>query len=86
MGKFNLFTAMLSFGKQPKSAKFEIIKPPLSHTFCMSAWKDFYRNGQCIVLKIDLLLDLQMYCLQACMCAFFSLEILQTEAVKGLRN
>ena len=36
------------------------------------------------VLKVDLLQNHQMYCLEPCMCAFFSLEILQAVAVMGL--
>ena len=38
----------------------------------------------CTVLKVDLLRDHQRYCLQACMCALFSPDILQAVAVKGL--
>ena len=39
---------------------------------------------KCTVLTVDLFYDHQIYCLQACMCAIFSLEILQAGAVKGL--
>ena len=35
-------------------------------------------------IESDLLLDGKLYCLQACVSAFFSPEILQTWAVKGL--
>ena len=41
---------------------------------------------KCTILKADLLWGHQIYCLQACMCALFSPEILQAEAVKGLRE
>ena len=42
--------------------------------------------SKCAVLKLDLLYDHQVCCLQACMCALFSPEILQAVAVKGLIN
>ena len=35
------------------------------------------------ILKVDLIQDHQMYCLQACMCVLYSREILKAEAVKG---
>ena len=38
------------------------------------------------VLKVDLLQDHQLYCLQECMCALFSPETLQDVAVKGLKK
>ena len=38
----------------------------------------------CTLLKVDLLQDSQLYCLEACMCALSSPEILQAVAVKGL--
>ena len=41
---------------------------------------------KCTVLKADLLQNHQVYCLQACMCAIFSPEILQALAVKGLKH
>ena len=40
--------------------------------------------SKCVVSKADLLQGRHMYCLQACMCAHFSPEILQAVAVKGL--
>ena len=67
-----------SLGKRPiKGANFEIIKALKSlpsHEYV----KGFLPKGT--VLKADWLLS----CLQACMCALFSLEILQAGAVKGL--
>ena len=40
--------------------------------------------SKCTVWEIYLLQDHQIYCLQACMCALFSPEILRAGAVKGL--
>ena len=40
--------------------------------------------SKCTVLKVDLLQDHQIYCLEACMCELFSPGILQAVAVKGL--
>ena len=79
----NPFIAMLvapSVGKRPKSAKSETIKAflPISH----EQVKGFL--PKCTVLKVDLLQDHQIYCLEACMCALFSPEISQAGAVKGL--
>ena len=52
--------------------------PPSSHEHV----KRFL--SKCSILKADLLQDHQTYCLQARMCALFSLEILQAVAVKRL--
>ena len=41
---------------------------------------------KCTPLKVDLLQDHQLYCLEACMCALFSPELLQDVAVKGLTS
>ena len=40
---------------------------------------------KCTVLKVDLLKNHQIYCLQACMCAIFIPVILQVQAVMGLK-
>ena len=40
--------------------------------------------SKCTVLKVDLLQDHKIYCLQACMCAPFSPEMSHAAAVKGL--
>ena len=40
--------------------------------------------SKCSVLKVDVLYDRQIYCLEACMCAPFSPEILQAGVEKGL--
>ena len=65
-----------------KSAKLEIIYgfSPHAHEHLKGLLSKF------TVLKVDLSQDHQMYCLQACMCAFFSSEFLQAEAVKGLKR
>ena len=42
--------------------------------------------SKCTVLRLDLLYDHQVCCLQACTCALFSPEMLQVVAVKGLIN
>ena len=39
---------------------------------------------KCTALKVDLLQDYQIHCLQACMCALLSQKILQAGVVKGL--
>ena len=41
---------------------------------------------KCTVLEVDLLQYHHIYCLEACMCAFFSRTILQAVAVKGLNR
>ena len=41
-------------------------------------------QSKCSVLTVDLLQYYQIYCLQTCMYAHFSPEILQAGAVKGL--
>ena len=74
-----------------RSAKFEIIKSsssssllllllllPLSHGHV----KGFL--SKCAVLKVDLLQDHQVYCLEACTGALLSPENLQAGAVNGL--
>ena len=60
-----------------KSAKLQIIKVFQSFVWALS---------KCIGLKVNLLLDHQTYCLQACVCARFSPEILQAGAMKGLKK
>ena len=66
--------------KSNKSAKFETIEaflpPSLEHVKGILS--------KCKVLKVDLLQDRQVYCLEEIMWALFSLEILQAWAVKGL--
>ena len=42
--------------------------------------------SKCTVLKVDLLQDHQIYCLQVCLCTLFSPEIVQAGAVKGLKS
>ena len=61
-----------------RSAKFEIILafPPL--LLSMRILSKF------TVFKADLLQGHQIYCMDACMCALFSPEVLQAGAVKGL--
>ena len=68
-----------------KSTKFEIVKasPPLcvSMSPCERISIKMHRTERTFLLQGD-----QIYCLQACTCALCSPEILQDEAVKGLRG
>ena len=75
-----LSLAMPSFGN--KSAKSETMKAFLS--LSRKHIEGFL--SKCTVLKVDLLQGHQIYCLQACMCALFSLEILHPGTVKGLNS
>ena len=89
---FNPFSAMHaapSLGWQPvKGLNLKSLRlfPPI-RTKAFSPNSHEHVKGflsKCIVLKVDLLQDHQIHCLQACMCALFSPEILQAGAVKGL--
>ena len=46
-----------------KSAKFETCKP-FYLLFCTGVWKDF--SSKCLALKVDVLWDWKVYCLQVC--------------------
>ena len=79
---FNPFTAIFAaplLGKRP--IKVPNLKPV--RLFC-PALHEYVKGflSKCTVLK-DFLFH-QIYCLEACMCALFSPEILQAVAVKGL--
>ena len=66
--------------KSNKSAKFVTNK-----AFLLSSYEQVTGFlSKCTVLNVDLLLGRQMYCLEECMWAFLSPEILSAEAVKGL--
>ena len=80
----NPFTAMLappSLRKRPTEVR--NLKSLGLVAFSHEHVKGFLPKGT--VLKVDLLQDHQIYCFQACMCAFLSTKILQAGAVKGLK-
>ena len=67
------------------SAEFEIIKaPPPPPPALHEHFKELL--PECTVLKVKLLQDHQICCLQACMRALFSLENVRAGAVKGLKE
>jgi len=75
--------AAQSLGKRPVKAPnwkpWRLVLPP--------SYKHVNRFPlKCTLLKVDLLQDNQLFCLEACMCALPSPEIVQAVVVKGLTN
>ena len=80
----NTFTATLA---APSLRKRPIKVPNLKPLRLVLSPSHEHMNGfllKCTVLEVDLLQDHQIHCLEVCMCALFSPEIVQAVAVKGL--
>ena len=79
----NPFTAMLA---APSLGKRSTTRQTGNHYGFFPALHEDVKGflAKCTVLKVDLSSDCHIHCLQACMRAIFSPEILQAGAVKGL--